>query len=242
MCGVTQKKRGVQRVEGIVESAIQAPSGDISALKMLNGTEIHGDFFIDCSGTAGVLIDKVLGVPLVDWSDNLPCDRAVTCQTKSAENWAPYTTSVARDAGWTWEIPLQNRVGNGYVYSSVFCDDETAQNTLLQSISGEIITEPKFISFSTGRRENIWYKNCLSLGLSSGFVEPLESTAIHLVMKGVRTFVDLLPKKTASPVLANEYNRLMNSLYDDVRDFVILHYCTSNRTDSEFFGGTAKIW
>jgi tryptophan 7-halogenase len=227
--------RGVTRVEGKVVDVIKGENGNISGLRLATGVACEGDFFIDCSGFESLILGKALKVPFLGWSNFLPCDRAAACPTENTGALVPYTESTARDSGWTWRIPLQHRTGNGYVYASEFCDEQKAIDTLTRSVKGKLLAEPRVLKFTTGRRDRTWEKNCIALGLSAGFLEPLESTAIHLVMKGVRTFVELLPSHLNQQSLANEYNRIMNKLYEDIRDFIVLHYCTTERSDSEFW-------
>lgn len=229
------QRRGVKQTLARVENVACQQNGNIKTLMLSNGEKVEGDFFIDCSGFNGLLIEQTLNAGYEDWSDFLPCDRAIAVQTEAGNDINPYTLATARDSGWTWNIPLQSRSGNGYVYSSKFCSDDEALAMLSQSLTERFITEPRIIPFVTGRRKSIWKKNCLSLGLSAGFVEPLESTAIHLITRGIRAFVDLFPDKNCSELLVNEYNRIMNREYELVRDFIILHYCTTTRRDSNFW-------
>ena len=229
------EKRGVTRTEGMVEQVVRDERGFISHLVLRDGREIQGDFFIDCTGFRALLIEKSLGVGYTDWSNYLPCDRAIAVQTENQGDTVPYTRATARDAGWTWRIPLQHRTGNGYVYSSKFCSDDEARTTLLNAIDGEMLTEPRVIPFITGVRNEIWKNNCLSLGLASGFIEPLESTAIHLVARGIDFFLRFFPDRECLPALINEYNRRMTQDYEEIRDFIVLHYCTTQREDTAFW-------
>lgn len=229
------KKLGVQHTIGHVEAVSQNENGEIASLTLLNGEVIHGDFFIDCSGFNGILIDKTLNTPYQDWSQFLPCNRAVAVQTTKCTDTKPYTVSRAQTAGWSWHIPLQNRIGNGYVFCDKYISDDEAINTLLQNIEGEPLTEPRVIPFVTGVRDKIWHKNCLSLGLAQGFLEPLESTAIHLVAKSLALFVRMFPTRQNSSVLQNEFNRRMLLDYEEIRDFLVLHYKETARNDSAFW-------
>ena len=227
---------GAQRIEAkIVDAALDSESGHILSVELEDGRSVEGDFFIDCTGLRGLLIEKTLGVPFVDWSDVLPMDSAVAVQTEVVEPPRPYTVATARDAGWTWRIPLQNRVGNGHVFSSKFTDESKATDLLLDAIDGKPITDPRLIKFSTGRRESFWKGNCLALGLSSGFLEPLESTSIHLIQEGLVRFVALMPDASFNPANATEYNRVMGMTYDRIRDFILLHYVATRRDDTEFW-------
>ncbi|TLU67139.1 tryptophan 7-halogenase [Thalassotalea litorea] len=226
---------GVKRTEGMIECVQQHPDGAIKSVELKNGKQIGGDFFIDCSGFRGLLIGQTLGNGYEDWSEYLPCDRAVTLQTKGADEITPYTIAKAQKAGWTWRIPLQHRTGNGYVYCSKHISDEEATETLLNHVEGEILTEPKVIPFTTGIRDKAWDKNCLALGLAQGFLEPLESTAIHLVSKTMAFFLRMLPDNMPNQVLINEFNRRVKADYEEIRDFLVLHYCLTERDDSPFW-------
>jgi len=226
---------GVKRTEGLVEKVQQHDDGSIAAVTLKSGDTIAGDFFIDCSGFRGLLIEQTLQTGYDDWSEFLPCNKAVTVQTKNVGPTTPYTISTAREAGWTWRIPLQHRTGNGYVFCDKYVSDEQATQTLLDAIEGEPLMTPRIIPFKTGIRKKSWNKNCLSLGLAQGFLEPLESTAIHLVSKTIAYFVRMFPTKQCDPVLIDEYNRRVRADYEEIRDFLVLHYCTTERDDSEFW-------
>jgi len=227
------EKLGVRRTEGrIVDVNLRGTDGFIESLVLKSGELIEGDFFIDCSGFSALLIEKALGVKYVDWSQWLPCDRAVAVPSRPVAAPLPYTKSTALEGGWQWNIPLQQRTGNGYVYSSQVLSAEQAGDTLLANLEGEPLADPRFISFKVGRRKYVWNKNCVALGLSAGFLEPLESTAIHLVQSGISKLLGLFPDKDFNPVETEEYNRQMTSAYDQVRDFLILHYRATERDDS----------
>jgi tryptophan halogenase len=227
---------GSQRIEAkVIDATLEPETGHISSVKLEDGRSVEGDFFIDCTGLRALLIEKTLGVPFKDWSEFLPMDSAVAIQTEVVEPPKPYTIATAREAGWTWRIPLQNRVGNGHVFSSKFTDESTATDLLLKSLDAKPITEPRLIEFSTGRRESFWKGNCLALGLSSGFLEPLESTSIHLIQEGLVRFVALMPDTSFNPENAVEYNRVMGMTYDRIRDFILLHYVATRRDDTEFW-------
>ncbi|WP_255428896.1 tryptophan halogenase family protein [Saccharophagus sp. K07] len=229
------EERGVERLEGKVVAAQQRDNGFLDAVLLDDGRKLEGDFFIDCTGFRGELITKILGVGYEDWSEFLPCDRAVAAKTSSISPIPPYTRATARRAGWMWNIPLQHRVGQGYVYSSAFCSDQEARSTLLRHVEGEVLEELKMIRFTSGRRKEIWRNNCLALGLAAGFIEPLESTAIHLIARGVDFFLRYFPDRDCDAALVREYNRRISADYEEVRDFIVLHYCATEREDTEFW-------
>lgn len=228
-------KRGVTRVEATVKKVNLDNKSFVSSLALDNGTTISNDFFIDCTGFTALLIEKSLKVGFEDWSNYLPCDRAVTVQTEQVSNPVPYTIATAQEAGWSWKIPLQHRTGNGYVFSSQFCSDEKAMETLLNGISGKMLTQPRIIPFITGKRKKIWHNNCLTLGLASGFLEPLESTAIHLVYKTLVHFIKHFPDADFDVDTEQAFNQKIDADYEEIRDFIILHYCTSDRDDTDFW-------
>lgn len=233
--------RGVTRSEGLVTHAFQGGNGHIEKLVLADQREIHADFFIDCTGFNALLIGKTFNVGVEDWSHYLPCDRAIAVKTTSHGPTTPYTLATARDAGWGWRIPLRAHTGHGYVYSSQFCSDEKAKRTLLRNIDGNAVNEARIIPFSTGRRREMWKHNCLSLGLAAGFVEPLESTAIHLIARGVDFFLRFFPDQDCDPALIREYNRRMTADYEEVRDFIVLHYCATQRDDTPFWRWCKKM-
>jgi tryptophan halogenase len=200
-----------------------------------SGQIIAADFFIDCTGFRGLLIEQALHTGYDDWSHWLPCDSAVAVQTKSVAPPLPYTRSIAHDAGWQWQIPLQHRVGNGLVFCSKYLADDDAKALLLENIEGETITEPRVIKFKTGRRRKGWHKNCVAIGLSSGFIEPLESTSIHLIMTAIVRLLRLFPYNGVKSSAIDEYNSKLDSELNAVRDFIILHYNVNQRQDSEFW-------
>lgn len=181
--------RGVERIEATVNQVVVDERQFITALELNNGTTLTSEFFIDCTGFKGLLIGEALGIGYEDWTHYLPCNRAVAVQTENTGNLPPFTIATAREAGWTWKIPLQHRTGNGYVFSSQYCSDDEAVDTLLKVVDGKLLNEPRVIPFTTGRRKKVWHNNCLALGLASGFLEPLESTAIHLVYKTLIRFI-----------------------------------------------------
>ncbi len=226
---------GVVRTEGIVEQVNQTADGTIANVVLKNGKQISGDFFIDCTGFRGLLIEQTLAAGYDDWSHYLPCNKAVAVQTENTGATLPYTISSAKEAGWQWRIPLQHRTGNGYVYCDKYISDQQAIQSLLDSVEGRLLTEPRVIPFTTGMRKQAWVKNCLSLGLAQGFIEPLESTAIHLVSKSIAYFIQMFPNSQHQPALVAEYNRRIRADYEEIRDFLVLHYCTTKRDDSEFW-------
>lgn len=227
--------KGIKRTEGFVSKVVQRNDGFIESLVLRDGKQITGDFFIDCTGFKALLIEKTLGVGFNDWFDYLPCDRAVAVKTEAEGPTSPFTLATARKAGWTWRIPLQQRVGHGYVYSSRFCTDHEARSTLVRSLDGKMIDEPRIIPFVSGHRRELWRHNCLALGLASGFIEPLESTSIHLIARGIDFFLRYLPDCECDPALMREYNRRMVADYEEVRDFITLHYCATQREDTAFW-------
>jgi tryptophan halogenase len=196
---------------------------------------VEGDLFIDCSGFRGLLIEQALETGYEDWTHWLPCDRAIAVPTSNPGPPDPFTRSTAHPIGWQWRIPLQHRMGNGYVYSSAHISDDEAEELLLGNLEGERLADPRRLSFTTGRRRQTWNRNVVSMGLSSGFVEPLESTSIHLVQSGIAKLIALFPDRRFDPVERNEYNRQMQRLFEDVRDFIILHYNATKREDSDFW-------
>jgi tryptophan halogenase len=228
--------RGVKRIEGKIAEVDQDPdTGFIRALKLESGQRVEGDLFIDCTGFRGLLIEQTLKTGYEDWSHWLPTDSALAVQTRSTGPAPPYTRSTARDAGWQWRIPLQHRVGNGLVYCSQYMSDDEARAQLLDNLEGETLTEPKLIRFRTGRRLKVWNKNCVALGLASGFLEPLESTSIHLIMIGVTRLMQLFPFNDSNDALADQYNELSRTDLEKIRDFIILHYKQTQRDDTPFW-------
>jgi tryptophan halogenase len=233
--------KGLKRTEGRVVAVQRRGDGFIESVLLASGERIHGDFFIDATGFRALLIEKALGVGFNDWSQYLACDRAIAVRTAHDGPIAPYTRASAQAAGWIWRIPLQQRIGHGYVYSSRFCSDATAKTTLMRSLKSPLVGEPKVIPFMTGHRRQFWTHNCLSLGLAAGFIEPLESTAIHLIARGMDFFLRYFPDRACDPALAREYNRRMLSDFEEVRDFIILHYCATRRDDTPFWQWCQRI-
>jgi tryptophan halogenase len=229
------EKAGVKRVEGRITQVQNDQTGNISSLILEGGEQVLGDVFIDCTGFRGLLIGDNLDVGYEDWSHWLAADSAIAVQTQAVEAPRPYTRAIAHSAGWQWRIPLQNRVGNGIVYSSQFLSDDKARETLLANLTGETITEPRQLRFKTGRRKKAWHNNCIAIGLSSGFLEPLESTSIHLVTTAILRLMKLFPFGGNTRLLAEQFNREAQRELETVRDFVILHYQLTQRSDSAFW-------
>lgn len=227
--------RGVTRTEGIVDDVVVKGDGFVEKLVLKDGRTVEADFFIDCSGFRSILIGKALGVGYEDWSHWLLCDRAIAVQTENVGPPAPYTMAQAQDFGWRWRIPLQHRTGNGYVFCSKYLSDDEATATLMSQVEGAPVVKPMVVPFKTGVRDRLWDRNVLALGLAGGFIEPLESTAIHLIYRGMDFFFRLLPDRDCDPALAEEYNRRMRTDYEEIRDFIVLHYCTTQREDTAFW-------
>ncbi|WP_313537466.1 tryptophan halogenase family protein [Sphingomonas sp.] len=230
------ESRGVTRIEGKVVSVAQrAEDGFVQSVTLADGRTVTGDLFIDCSGFRGLLIEETLGTGYEDWRHWLPCDRAIAAPCAAVGEPTPFTRSTARAAGWQWRIPLQHRIGNGLVYCSDDLDDDAAERQLLDALESPALAEPRRLRFTTGRRRALWSHNVVALGLAGGFLEPLESTSIHLIQSGIARLLALFPDKRCDPIEREEYNRQMVALYDDVRDFIILHYKLTNRDDSPFW-------
>jgi tryptophan 7-halogenase len=228
--------RGVERIEGeIVEVAQRPEDGFIDSVRLKDGRILHADLFIDCTGFRGLLIEGALKAGYEDWSHWLPMNRALAVPCAKVRPVDPFTSSTARDAGWQWRIALQHRTGNGYVYCSDHIDDDTARTTLLAHLDGEPLADPRPLRFVTGRRRKLWDKNVVSLGLSSGFIEPLESTSIHLVQAGITRLLQHWPDLGFSPANTEAYNRRLGREIELIRDFVILHYHATERDDTPFW-------
>jgi len=236
------EQRGVRRVEGRIVSVDKDPeTGHIRAVHLADGRRLEAEFFVDCSGFRGLLIEETLKTGYEDWTRWLPCDRAVAAPCARTAAFTPYTRSTARSAGWQWRIPLQHRVGNGHVYSSRFIDDDAAEKVLLDNLESEPLAAPRRLRFVTGRRRLHWNGNCVAIGLASGFLEPLESTSIHLIQSGLTRFLALFPGREPDPVSIAEYNRLTQIEFERVRDFIILHYHAVQRDDSELWRYTRSM-
>jgi len=229
-------RRGVRRIEGTITEVEQDPeSGFITAVKLKDGGRVEGDLFIDCSGFRALLIEGVYRAGYDDWSAILPCNSAQAVPCGMAGPPAPYTVSTARSAGWTWRIPLQHRTGNGHVYCNGFTTDEEAARVLLDGLDAPALDTPRQLRFTTGRRRKSWIKNCVAIGLSGGFLEPLESTSINIIENSVGWLLQHFPDRDFNPAHADEFNRLVSQRYEFVRDFIVLHYKVTDRRDSEFW-------
>jgi len=223
---------GVVRIEGrVAEVERDRHDGLLRAMRLEDGREIEGDLFVDCSGFRGLLIEETLGAGYEDWSHWLPANRAVAAASPRTDRLPPFTVATARDAGWQWRIPLQHRTGNGYVFCDAFQNEADATDRLIRAL-GPTSEAPRMLRFVTGRRRRQWIGNCLSLGLAAGFLEPLESTSIHLVQAGIAKLLALFPRRRSEPVLADRYNREMAALFDGIRDFLVAHYVLTDRDDT----------
>lgn len=225
--------RGVTRVEGLVNKVdLNAETGFIDKIGLQDGREYGADLFIDCTGFRGVLIEGALKSGYENWHKFLPVDRAVAVTTSRLEAPLPYTRSVAHDAGWQWKVPLQHRDGNGYVYCSEYLSADQAEIDFRARLTGDLLTEPKHLRFTTGYRKKLWNKNCIAIGLSGGFMEPLESTSIHMIQSGISKLIALFPNRDMNGAETAEYNRLMHDDFTHIRDFLMLHYVATRRDDS----------
>ncbi|HSC67278.1 MAG TPA: tryptophan halogenase family protein [Cellvibrio sp.] len=228
--------RGVTHIDQKIEKVnLREGDGFIESLLLDNGEVIDGDLFIDCTGFKGLLIEESLNTGYEDWQQWLLCDSAIAVQSLNTGEPAPYTRVTALDAGWMWQIPLQHRTGNGYVFCSHFLDKAQAEDRLLQNISGATITKPKPFAFKAGRRKQVWNKNCYALGLASGFIEPLESTSISLIQTGITHLLTFFPDMSFDQAMINEVNRRHQHEMERIRDFIVLHYKLTQRTDTEFW-------
>ncbi|MDQ7048808.1 MAG: tryptophan 7-halogenase [Enterobacterales bacterium] len=230
------KKQGVERVEGIIKQVnLNSDSGFVDSLQLENGLKIEGDLFVDCTGLAGLLIEKTLSTGFDDWSHWLPCNRAVAVQSDRLDPVIPYTRSIAHDAGWQWQIPLKHRTGNGLVFSSKYLSDDQAIDLVLKNIDGKLLTQPRVIGYRTGRRLKQWHRNVVCIGLSAGFFEPLESTNIHLIQTAVIRLLKNFSHNGIQHQEIDEYNNQTKNEYERIRDFIILHYKLNQRNDSDFW-------
>jgi len=230
------EEHGAVRVEGKIQQVHQDPgSGFITRLTLESGQEVEGDFFVDCTGFRALLIEQTLHAGFDDWQHWLPCDSALAVQTENIQAPIPYTRSIAHEAGWQWRIPLQHRTGNGMVYCSKFWSRDEAEAKLRGNLEGELVTEPRPIKFQTGTRRRHWVKNCVAVGLSSGFMEPLESTSIHLIQRAIVRFMQMFPHEGVRQPDIEEFNNQMMFEIENIRDFIILHYHVTERTDTPFW-------
>jgi tryptophan halogenase len=230
------EERGVVRQEGkVVDVSLRGEDGFIEAVTLDDGRRIEADFFIDCSGFRGLLIEQALKCGYEDWSNWLPCNRAVAVPCEGVEEITPYTRSTAREAGWQWRIPLQHRTGNGYVYSNAHISDEEATRTLLANLDGQPLADPRIVPFLTGHRKKFWHKNCLAIGLAAGFIEPLESTALWLIQSGISRLMTMFPDRHFAQPDIDRYNRILTTEYEEIRDFLVLHYKATERDDTPFW-------
>lgn len=230
------EKRGVTRVEGFVENVtLDSENGNVASVTLRGGDVIEGDFFIDCSGFRGLLIEGALETGYEDWTHWLPCDRAVAVPCAQEGDPLPYTRATAHPAGWQWRVPLQNRLGNGHVYCSKYMSDDEAHHILMSNLDGEPLADPKQLYFKTGHRKKFWNKNVVAIGLSAGFMEPLESTSIHLINTALTKLVATFSLDGIAPIQADIFNRLTMKEYARIRDFLILHYKATSRNDTGFW-------
>ena len=234
--------RGVRRQEGrIADVERDAETGDVTALRMEDGTDVAGDLFIDCTGFRALLLGGALSVGYRDWSEWLPCNSAVTVGCARTEPLLPFTKSIAHEAGWQWRIPLQHRTGNGHVFCDRYVSRDQAEATLLGNLDAGAIGEPRHIRFTTGRRERFWERNVVALGLSSGFLEPLESTSIHFIQSQVGKLIELFPRGAVSEAARARYNHDVGREFEQVRDFLVLHYKLTQRDDTPFWRDCAAM-
>ena len=227
---------GARRIEGNISKVnLDDESGFITSIALDSGQVVDGDLFIDCTGFKGLLIEEALHTGYDDWSHLLPCDSAIAVQTKNTGRPVPFTRAIARDSGWQWRIPLQNRTGNGFVFCSKYMSDDEAKQLLLKNIEGETLNEPRVIKFKTGQRRKYWNKNCIAMGLSSGFIEPLESTGIHLFQRAILRLLLLFPSAEIQQSTIDEYNDQTKEEAEHIRDFIVLHYHLTERKDTPFW-------
>lgn len=226
------EKRGVRRIDGkVVDVTLRGEAGFIEALQLEGGERVEGDLFIDCSGFRGLLIESALEVGYESWQRWLPCDRALAVGCALGEDLPPYTCATARPAGWQWRIPLQHRMGNGHVYCSEYMSDDEATAILLDNLVGEPLGEPRPLRFTAGVRRQFWSRNCIAMGLAAGFLEPLESTSIHLVQSAITRLLAMFPDRDCNPILVEEFNRATRFEYERIRDFLIFHYYAQQREE-----------
>lgn len=236
------EQSGVVRTEGKIEHVkLNTETGFVEALQLTSGKQINGDLFLDCTGMRGLLLQKALGVEYEDWSKWLCADSALAVPSERHEKTAPFTRSIARESGWQWRIPLTHRNGNGLVYSSRYMDDDTAAQTLMANLDTRALDEPRKITFRTGRTVKQWHRNVIGIGLSSGFLEPLESTSIHLIQSGIVRLLKMFPNHAVTENMEALYNAESKEEFETIRDFIILHYNVTERDDSEFWRDMRKL-
>jgi tryptophan halogenase len=236
------EKHSARRIEGSIEQVILNPdSGYIDALRLADGQRIEGDLFIDCTGFRGLLIEEALKAGYDDWSHYLPCNRAVALQTEATEPPRPYTRAIAHDFGWQWRIPLQHRTGNGIVFCDKYVSEDEATATLLANVTGEHRTDPRLIKFTTGQRQKYWLKNCVAVGLSSGFIEPMESTSIHMIQQAIMWLLLMFPNDRIDPSVVEDYNQRIRREVLYIRDFIVLHYHLTERRGKPFWDYLATM-
>ncbi|QJQ32874.1 tryptophan 7-halogenase [Sphingomonas lacunae] len=234
--------RGVTRHEGKIASvALNGETGFVESVTLEDGRNFTADLFIDCSGFRGLLIEEALHTGYEEWTHWLPCNRALAVPCASSDDFTPYTRSTAREAGWQWRIPLQHRTGNGYVYGSDFISDDDAAATLLANLDGQALADPRPLRFVTGRRRQAWNRNVIAVGLSSGFLEPLESTSLHLIQANIAKILAFFPTRDFDPLVIDEFNRVAATETERIRDFIILHYKLTQRDDSELWRHCAAM-
>ena len=230
------EKLGVRRTDGrIVDVRLRGDDGFIESVVLADGRRIGGHLFLDCSGFRGLLIEEALHAGYEDWLRWLPCDRALALPSGRIPDLPPYTRATARPAGWQWRIPLQHRTGNGHVFSSAYMDEDEAARILLDNVAGEVLAEPRLLRFTPGKRKTMWSRNCVAIGLSGGFLEPLESTSIYLIQAAIMKLLEFFPTQRFPRPEIDEFNRQMSTKFDEVRDFVILHYKATGRSGSPFW-------
>jgi tryptophan halogenase len=225
----------IRREGKIVDVALRGNDGCVESITLADGERIAGDFFIDCSGFRALLLGQALGTPFEDWSRWLPNDRALAVPSANVGPPSPFTRSTAKNAGWQWRIPLQHRTGNGYVFASKHVSIDEATATLLAGLEGEPLAEPRLLAFEPGRRQACWVKNVVALGLACGFLEPLESTSLHLIQAGIARLLEMLPTRACEPAQARRYNKLMAAEFENIRDFLILHFHLTERNDTPYW-------
>ena len=236
------ESRGVTRIEGKILRARQRQGdGFIEAVELENGTNVEGELFIDCSGFRGLLIEQTLQTGYEDWTGWLPADRALAVPCESVSTMTPFTRATAHKSGWQWRIPLQHRTGNGIVYSSRYLSDDEAASTLLANLDGKPLADPRQIKFQTGMRKQAWNRNVVAIGLAGGFLEPIESTSIHLIQSAIARLIDFFPDRAFDETERNEFNRQSRFEYERIRDFIILHYHLNQRTDSAYWQACAHM-